>query len=217
MTKEKSIALIEQLMESLPKLTGNTYQAWQTQAKSYIKDIFGADSEEYKYIGQDWLLYIGMLETSFASQFVQNQPKVRDFLDRCIDTINAKNIHNPPLFAGKPVPTYDNDKDLQEIIFSEKITDDQVIRFFVKKRGSVNVTNLSYLVSVYAIDKTGLNRALVNLNTTGLIRYVKHPMAVLTIKAWWRWFRDSKNIWWLIAVLGLIVAVLAWLRPKGLL
>jgi hypothetical protein len=107
----------------------------------------------------------------------------------------------------KELPTYDNDKDLAELIKSKEITQDNLLRFFFKKGGYVNHTNLRYLISEYATDKNGFYQALVDLETSAKIKFVGSHIAKLTFKAWWERLRDNKTI----VTVGVICGIIAFL------
>lgn len=106
----------------------------------------------------------------------------------------------------KQPPTYHNDNDVSELVYTE-VTDEKLLNFFFKKGGKVNVNNLSYVVHEYG--KKELAQHFVNLETAGLIEYIEWPMAKVTTKARWERLRDNKTLWFIIGLLSLAAAFLA--------
>ena len=99
---------------------------------------------------------------------------------------------------SKPLPTYENDKDLSELIYTE-VTDEKVLNFFFKKGGIVNVNNLQYCVGLYG--KKELAQHIVNLETAGMIKAISSFEFKLTTKARFDRIYSSKSIvFWLILI-----------------
>ncbi len=103
------------------------------------------------------------------------------------------------------MPTYYNDNDLKEIIGCQKIDEQKVISFFLKKGGKVNITNFTYVVNQYAIDKNAIYQVLADLNNTYKIKYVNSHIAKLTWKAKWERFISLKS-WGFWAAISAIIA-----------
>jgi hypothetical protein len=104
----------------------------------------------------------------------------------------------------KNIPTYENDKDLEPLLFGE-LTEEKVLRFFFKKNGRVNWNNFSYCVSEYG--KKQVAHILKELEGRGLIKHTEYPMMKVTYKAKWERIRDNKTI---IAI-GVICGILGFL------
>ncbi len=101
--------------------------------------------------------------------------------------------------------TYENDKDFN-LLISNDITADKLLEFMFKKKGKVNVTNFAYLAAKRKIDTTNL---FLQLASEGKIKLIGSHAARITLKARWEKFRDSDNMKWAIAAIGILLAFLA--------
>jgi len=91
MNSSKAVTLIGMQIEKLMTLDKETYQAWKTQTASYINDIFGEDSEEYKFI--NGFNFIGFYsDTPYNQQIRQNTPRIKTFLDNCIESLEHRGL-----------------------------------------------------------------------------------------------------------------------------
>jgi hypothetical protein len=107
------------------------------------------------------------------------------------------------------LPTYENDKDLSQLIYTE-ISDDKVLSFLFKKGGKVNVVNLTYCVNTYGKKDIAAN--LVSLEAAGLISFTGQSFARVTAKARWQRFRDSKELVTVGVLCGIIAFAIELIR-----
>lgn len=93
MDKDKAIKLI---MAQLEKLNSHlSLDVWKNQTASYVKDIFGEQSEEYKWITDCKLpRYFDREQKPSAEKTFRD--KCLLFLVECINTINQKGIYQKP-------------------------------------------------------------------------------------------------------------------------
>jgi predicted transcriptional regulator len=97
----------------------------------------------------------------------------------------------------KELPTYDNDKQLSQLLYSE-ITDDTLLNLFFQKGGTVNITNLNYLVGTNS--KNDFSRNLISLESKGLVKSTGSHTYKVTAKARWSKLRDSKALIWVVSI-----------------
>jgi hypothetical protein len=110
----------------------------------------------------------------------------------------------------KKAITYENDKDLGLLIYTE-ITDEKLLEFFFKKCGKVNVNNLNWCYSTYGPKHTDLAKHIVSLEVQGLIKPIDSIHYKLTFKARIEWIYKHKSLafWSTIATIaGTIIAIL---------
>lgn len=109
----------------------------------------------------------------------------------------------------KEPPTYYNDNNIKQLIYTE-VTDDTLLDFFFKKHGKVNINNLQYVVHEYGKKQIAQN--LVNLEAKGLIKSKKGFLWVVTTKArWQRFYSHPTWTFWtvVLTVVGIIIALIA--------
>lgn len=114
------------------------------------------------------------------------------------------------------LPTYENDRDFNALIYSD-ITTDRLLDFFFKKGGLVNINNAHYLI-VKSNRTTNFIKALKSLEADGFVKPFDSHCCKVTIKARWVRIRDNK-MWNLIAAIAsigafliLIGQVLKWIK-----
>lgn len=109
------------------------------------------------------------------------------------------------------IVTYENDKDIGQLIYTE-LTDDKLLEFFFKKGGEVNITNLNYCMNEYGYhygNNMKFSQHFVNLETAGLIKPGKGPYYKVTRKARLRRLYDHKGWQFWLIVIAAITSVLS--------
>ncbi len=87
MKKEKAVQILKTQQQTLPSLNKETYEVWKTNTLSWIKQIFGESSEEYKYFKDFHFWYNDMYNPE--AEIRKNIPKANSFLENCITRINT--------------------------------------------------------------------------------------------------------------------------------
>lgn len=94
MNSIKAISLLNIQLDKLPTIDKDTYKSWQIQTTSYIKDIFGDTSEEYNFI-KSTNFVLGLIDTPHNQQIKQNTPRIKSFLENCIESLEHRGISKP--------------------------------------------------------------------------------------------------------------------------
>ena len=129
MTTEQAIQILNEQITSLRWVSEKTSDSWKTQTQSIIKDMFGFASPEYTYISTfAFSSFYGNL--SISSQISESKTSAIDYLERCIVTIQRKNLFKPPA----PVIKYVDRPVVKEIIKEVLIDSPKVNNFrsFIK-------------------------------------------------------------------------------------
>jgi hypothetical protein len=96
MTSKRAIA---SLIEQKDKLANknNRNDAWISITKSLIKDYFGAESEQFKYIrGFDFSDLLFADKWDEENQIKKNTIEVSQFLDGCIELLKTRPLYKEP-------------------------------------------------------------------------------------------------------------------------
>ncbi|MCZ2130596.1 MAG: hypothetical protein LC109_10055 [Bacteroidia bacterium] len=91
MNSTKAISLLTMQLDKIDSINTNSYSAWQTQTISYIKGIFGEQSEEYAFVKKYKFVW-AYSDTSFNQQIKQNTPQIKSFLENCIESIEHRGL-----------------------------------------------------------------------------------------------------------------------------
>ena len=91
MNSTKAIKLLNMQLEKLNTLNQDTFQAWKSQTSSYIKDIFGENTEEYKFIKNH--RFLGLYnDDPYNVQIKNNTPSIRTHLENCIESLEHRGL-----------------------------------------------------------------------------------------------------------------------------
>jgi len=94
MNSTKATSLLNRQLDKLTSLDEEKYQAWKTQTTSYIKDIFGSDSEELKFI--KGFEFIGLYDNNpYNYQIKEKTPKIKTFLENCVESLEHRGFIKP--------------------------------------------------------------------------------------------------------------------------
>lgn len=187
----------DKVLEYLYKRTNNQFD---TVERSQLEKDLGIDSStDVEFYLARKCGYISTTKTTVSLE-VEGRLYYEQEILPMNTLLPANNLYDQNAIS------YENDKDLEPLLYTE-LSKQRVLDFFFKKRGKVNINNLQYLVVTHSNRQ--IAPILLELKMEGLIEIIEHPYAILTLKARWERFRDNKNIWWIIAVLGLIAGYLA--------
>ena len=100
MNSTKASTLISMQIEKLMLLNKDTYQAWQTQTASYLKDIFGSDSEEYEFIN-NFSFILSYDDSPYNSQIKLKTPIILTHLENCIESLEHRGLIKPKQEGSK--------------------------------------------------------------------------------------------------------------------
>lgn len=123
MTNTEATQILREQILSLVFLNDKTYDSWHTQTKSVIRDFFGFTSEEYNFINRFSFTKI-LSDLPVLSQITQSKPTAIDFLERCIKTIERKQLFKPP----EPIIKY-----VEKPVIKEVIRNIEVIKEVIKE------------------------------------------------------------------------------------
>jgi hypothetical protein len=103
-------------------------------------------------------------------------------------------------------PTYENDEDIRQLLYTE-VTDQKLLDFFFKKGGKVNIMNLQWCINHYAEKQIAQN--IVNLEHDGLIEPIGGSMYSVTKEARRKRFNYQKWSFLIGVILGTAIALTA--------
>lgn len=92
MNQEKAIELLKSQQQKLESLDEKNYLGWQTQTKSFIKDFFGEQSQEYQDI-KDFSFTSWYSDLPTNDQIKREIPTMSATLDSLIETITHKGLY----------------------------------------------------------------------------------------------------------------------------
>lgn len=92
MNPTKATKLIYIQLDKLNNLDYNSYKAWTSQTSSYLKDIFGEESDEYKFM-KNFSFLQSYDDDHENIQIKSRTPSVRIHLENCIESIEHRGIN----------------------------------------------------------------------------------------------------------------------------
>ena len=96
MKPEQAIKSLNAQKEKLSTRT-NVNTAWSTATRSLIKDYFGQDSEEYKFMSKFRFSSVIYVDEAYEEKSIKESiVRVSQFLDSCIENIERKGIYKAP-------------------------------------------------------------------------------------------------------------------------
>lgn len=97
MKKEKAIQILNGQIDKLNQRGAKVDTPWVNQTSSYIKDFFGKDSDEYKYITSPSFRPVPMFLPDDWTQTEANWRLIAiNFLNNCIESIKNKGLYRNP-------------------------------------------------------------------------------------------------------------------------
>ncbi|MBL7696587.1 MAG: hypothetical protein JNK79_00445 [Chitinophagaceae bacterium] len=106
----------------------------------------------------------------------------------------------------KPLPTYENDTDIEELVYTE-VTDEKLLNFFFKKGGTVNINNLTYCVNLYG--KKDISQNILNLQMKELVSQKEGFLFTVTGKAKWIRFYSHPTWQFFAAIAGILATLIS--------
>ena len=90
--EKKAINILRDQKDKLADINYTPNQVWITETQSYVKDFFGENSREFKFIDEFRFTYIDIPHNIFLA----NKEKAKEYLSNCIDRIKHYGLYKPP-------------------------------------------------------------------------------------------------------------------------